>query len=106
MSHRVFWIAAVSLFGILAFFSLNNLTESPPTWFDEGIYLQVAMNDSLHGAQELQLAPGTYASTAFVTGGFSFLKPISWSFSMFGFGLLQARLVMVGFIVAIFTLIF
>jgi len=92
------WFATACLFGVLAFFSLNKLTESPPTWFDEGIYLQAAINDSLHGAQELQLAPGTFSSTAYVTGGFPFLKPISWVFSLFGIGLLQARLVMVFFI--------
>jgi hypothetical protein len=91
------WFIAACLFGILAYFALDKLIETPPTWFDEGIYLQAAMNDSLHGQQELQLAPGSFSSTAYVTGGFSFLKPISWAFKFFGIGLLQARIVMVGF---------
>jgi len=85
------------LFGIFFFFATYKLVETPPTWFDEGIYLQAAMNDSLHGAQELQLAPNVFSSTAYVTGGFPFLKPISWTFKLFGIGLLQARLVMVFF---------
>ena len=100
LPRHMYWASAIALYGILAFFSFNALTESPPTWFDEGIYLQVAMNNALHGAQEIQLAPNSFASTAFVTGGYPFLKPISWSFSFFSFGVLQARLVMVLFIFA------
>jgi hypothetical protein len=91
------WLVTVCLFGVFLFFATYKLVETPPTWFDEGIYLQAAMNDSLHGAQELQLAPNIFSSTAYVTGGFPFLKPISWAFRLFGIGLLQARLVMVGF---------
>ncbi len=92
------WFVAATLFAVLAFFATNKLIETPPTWFDEGIYLQAAINDSLHGQQELQLSPTEFSSTAYVTGGFSFLKPISWSFSLLGIGLLQARIVMVFFI--------
>lgn len=98
MQTSWYWFIAACLFGVLAFFATDKLIETPPTWFDEGIYIQAAINDSLHGAQSLQLAPDTFSSTAYVTGGFPFLKPISWTFSVFGIGLLQARIVMVVFL--------
>jgi hypothetical protein len=98
MSYYLQQLLIGALFAVLVFFSVSKLTESPPTWFDEGIYLQAAINTALHGAQELQLSPETFSSTAFVTGGFPFLVPISLSFKLFGIGLLQARAVMVLFL--------
>ena len=100
-AHTLFFRAAVlTLFATLTFFSFDHLTESPPTWFDEGLYIQVAMNMAQHGAQLIQVAPETFVSTSFITGGYPFLTPISWAFDLFGIGLLQARIVMVFFMFA------
>src|SRR4051812_23938863 len=93
-------LITVGIFAVILFFATDKLTETPPTWFDEGVYLQTAMNDSLHGEEALQVAPNIYAPAAYVTGGFPFLKPVSWSFDIAGIGLLQARSVMVLFILA------
>ena len=88
-------LIVAGLFAILLFFSTYRLTESPPTWYDEGIYDQLAENMAVHGTQRMQVAPDTYVSTASVTGGYPFLYPISLAFRLFGVGLLQARIVMV-----------
>jgi 4-amino-4-deoxy-L-arabinose transferase-like glycosyltransferase len=93
-------VTAGILFVILVFFSAYKLTESPPTWYDEGIYNQIAENQALGHGQQVQISPDQYISSSFVTGGYPFLTPISWSFRVFGIGLLQARIVMVLFIIA------
>jgi hypothetical protein len=100
MSAKLQWLTVACLFGVLGFFSLDNLTESPPTWFDEGVYLQTAINDTLYGHEALRVTPDKFVSAQYVTGGYTFLKPISWVFKIFGIGILQARLVMVAFIFA------
>lgn len=92
------WFVALALFVAALFSATYKLTESPPTWYDEGYYNQVAENLALTGEQQIQIAPGTYVSSAYVTGGYPFLFPVSQSFKVFGIGLLQARAVMVVFI--------
>ncbi len=88
----------IVLLGIGLFFSIFKLTESPPTWYDEGIYNQIAVNTSLYGAQQMQVAPNTFVSSAFVTGGYPFFLPVAWSVRLFGIGILQVRIVMALFI--------
>jgi Dolichyl-phosphate-mannose-protein mannosyltransferase len=98
MTKKWFWGIAALLFGVLIYFATDRLTETPPTWFDEGVIVQVAINNSLHDKDVIQVAPNIYETATYVTSGFTFLEPISWSFSVFGIGLLQARVVMVVFI--------
>src|SRR5258708_3143249 len=73
------------------------LTESPATWGDEGMLVELAINQVRHGHLESQVAPNQFASGAFMTSGFPVLYPVAASFAVFGMGLLQARAVMVGF---------
>ena len=102
-------IILIGCVGLAVFFSLYKLTESPPLWYDEGIYDQIAMNSALGLGHVIQVAPHEFISTAFVTGGYPFLEPIAWSMEAFGIGVLESRLVMVLFILAtllaFFTLI-
>lgn len=81
------------------FFSLYHLTNSPPTWYDEGMILQLAENVTLHGAMELQLAPGEFVSAWHVSTGYPIVFPVAISFRLFGIGLLQARSVAVLYII-------
>ncbi len=82
------------------FFSSYQLTESPPTWFDEGLYIQVAQSLAQDGSQTIQIAPDTQVSTGFITGGYPFLAPVAVSLLLFGNDLVAARLPMVLFIVS------
>lgn len=93
-----YWSAVCILFLLVAGYSSYKLTESPPTWFDEGLYVQVAQSLTLH-SQSLQTAPGVLVSTEHITGGYPFLAPIALSLSVFGNSLLAARAPMVLFIV-------
>lgn len=85
---------------LLGFLSVYQLTESPPTWFDEGHLIQVAMNAAFHGPHAmLQIAPGHYASGAYSeTSGYPVTFAVAAAFRLFGTNLLVARSVMVVFI--------
>ena len=85
--------------GILIFFSFYKLTESPPLWYDEGIYTQAAMNGL--GAPLLQVAPDELVSTASMTVGYPLLLPVGISYRLFGVGVLQGRAVMALFLLAL-----
>ena len=86
--------------GLLLFLSTYHLTESPPTWFDEGHIIQVAMNIASHGPHTVyQVAPGEYASAALAaTTGYPVTFPLAAAFKLFGQNLLVARSVMILFI--------
>jgi len=71
---------------------------------DEGIIIQVAHNLAAHGKYGLQTAPGVFVSPAAVSTGFPVILPVAASFVFLGENLLAARLVMVLFIFALFTL--
>lgn len=83
------------------FFSTYKLTESPPIWFDEGNYIQTAINLANYGQQAIQTAPGELISTNHLTAGYPLLYPLSLSFKYFGVGLFQARIIMAIFIAAL-----
>lgn len=89
----LFFIIVITLF-----FSTYKLTESPKTWMDEGIIIQVSKNISDYGKHALQIGPNEFVSAGIVSTGYPVTYPISLSFDIFGAGILQARIVMVLFI--------
>ncbi len=96
-NYEKFFLLALLLISL--FFATYKLSESPPFWYDEGIYDQVAINLAKFEIQGIQVAPNEFVSADIITGGFTFLYPISWSFKYFGVGVLQARAVMVAFLI-------
>src|SRR3989344_3184425 len=93
--------AILAILVCVAYVAGYKLTESPPVWYDEGLYMQSAMNWSERGEQGIQLAPQVFASASNNTVGFPLMYPIKLSFDMFGVGVFQARAVMVLFIVGL-----
>ena len=92
------WMLAALACLILFIAATYHLRESPAIWYDEGYYTQAAMNLSEIGHQALQLAPGRYISTAFVTVGYPLIYPVSVFYHLFGAGVAEGRAVMVLFI--------
>ena len=88
------------IFGFLiaAFFAISYLSESPQTWMDEGIIVQVARNIAGHGRHAIQIAPETFVSAGYVSTGYPVTVPVSMSLKLFGEGIIQARVMMVVFI--------
>jgi 4-amino-4-deoxy-L-arabinose transferase-like glycosyltransferase len=91
-------VLAVVVFCLGLAFALTELTETPPTWLDEGIFVETARQVAQTGRPGVQIAPDEIVSAGFVTVGFPLLYPIAGVFNLFGFGILEARLVMVVFI--------
>ncbi len=88
-----FLIVTCCIFGV--FLSTYRLTETPPTWMDEGIIIQVARNIWLNGKVVLQSAPGVFETGWYVTTSYPVTFPIAIAFDVFGQSLFVARSVMV-----------
>ena len=101
---RRFALPAVLL--VVLAFGTYKLTESPAIWGDEGLILELAVNLARHGKMMSQIAPGAYVSGAFMTTGFPVIYPVTASFKLFGIGLLQARAVMVVYMLLIAGIVF
>ncbi len=97
------WIALLFLFVIPIFLSTYKLSESPPVWYDEGVFTQVAINMARDHGYHLQVAPDEFVSAESSTTGLTVLYPISLVFKYFGITIVNARIVMVLFI--LFTVI-
>lgn len=88
------------ILGLALFYGSYHLTESPPTWMDEGEIIQLARNWILTGQPQFQFAPGQFLSASFISTGFPVVAPVAGSFFLFGLNLLAARLVMVFYLLA------
>jgi len=82
---------------VVGIFAFSHLTESPPTWYDEGMILQLAENLAQHGVMGMQVAPGGFVSASHVSTGYPIVVPVALSFKVFGIGILSARSVAVGY---------
>lgn len=89
--------------------SIYKLSEAPAIWYDEGFYTQIAMHFAEAGKQALQIAPGVYVPTSYITVGYPLIFPLSISYNIFGVGVLAGRGVMVlfllGFVLASYVLV-
>jgi hypothetical protein len=87
------------LFGLLAFLTFNNLdryfshTVNYGSWFDEGINLDVAANIVREGKYGSYGAEGFTLFPEEITTGPTVIFPVALSFSLFGIGLVQARII-------------
>ena len=91
-------VLVVTILFITVFLSLYKLTESPPVWYDEGLYYQIAKNTAIFDIQGIQVAPKTFVSSAVISVGYPFIIPVSWFINIFGANIFGARLAMVVFI--------
>ncbi|MDX1377889.1 MAG: glycosyltransferase family 39 protein [Anaerolineales bacterium] len=94
--------ALLWLLGILVFyfFAFHNLTSFPAPWFDEGSHLHVPKTLVQHGVYADISSEGFRYYGPTIGVGPTVMLPIAAVFKLFGIGLLQARLVMVFYLVA------
>ncbi len=79
--------------GCLVFLALYNQPYYPSTWFDEGLVLQGAMNIVRHGKYAMLSVEGfRILDQPLIANGPGIVLPLSAIFSIFGIGLLQARM--------------
>lgn len=88
------FLTAILFFVII--FSLSRLTTSPRVWFDEGLNIEIAHNFLLFYRLDIFTAPGIFSGAphAVGTSGYPLILPLAGVFSLFGFGLEQARIYM------------
>jgi 4-amino-4-deoxy-L-arabinose transferase-like glycosyltransferase len=90
--------ALVALGVLVALLATWHLTSFPATWYDEGVNLQAARNLAHSGQYGLvyeDRAPRPFDLQ--LTTGPTVIGPVAATFSVFGVGLRQGRLVMLGY---------
>jgi 4-amino-4-deoxy-L-arabinose transferase-like glycosyltransferase len=96
---KIHALVLVLLFCLAGFFATYHLTESPPTWYDEGFYVQSAANLATYGHTGLRIAPDTIEpSSKLITVGYPLIYPLAGWLKLFGVNILSARSLMVLFI--------
>ena len=85
---------------LVAFLTLYHLADYPTTWFDEGSHLHVPKTLVRFGAYADYSSEGFRYYGPTVGIGPTIMVPIAAAFRLFGIGLLQARLVMVAYLLA------
>lgn len=99
ISGAIQGVILVFAFGLLVFLATYHLTWFPKTWFDEGMNLVVAKNVAEFG-RYVQSPASPVVFDATISTGPTVILPISFVFTLFGAGLLQARAVMVAYLIA------
>jgi 4-amino-4-deoxy-L-arabinose transferase-like glycosyltransferase len=99
---RLGWQALVMAgsVAVILFFSVYNLASFPLTWFDEGSHLHVPKAVIRLGAYADYSSDGFRYFGPTIGVGPTVLLPVAAAFRAFGIGLLQARLVMVLYLLA------
>jgi 4-amino-4-deoxy-L-arabinose transferase-like glycosyltransferase len=90
------------IFGLLAvyFFAFHNLTRFPAPWFDSGSHLHVPKTLAKYGVYaDISIEGFRYYGPTIGVGP-TVMLPIAAIFKVFGIGLLQARIVMVLYLLA------
>ncbi|MCR4405879.1 MAG: glycosyltransferase family 39 protein [Anaerolineae bacterium] len=85
---------------VVLFLALYNLTDYPVTWFDEGSHLHVPKTLVRFGVYADYSSEGFRYYGPTVGVGPTVMLPIAAVFKLFGIGLLQARLVIVLYLLA------
>lgn len=107
MQKIVQYVIALLLFCLVIFFSFYKLTESPPVWYDEGIYIQSANNLAFYGTTGLRVSPDVIEpSSEFITVGYPLIYPLALCFKLFGMGIASARSLMAIFVIALVITLF
>lgn len=94
--------AVLAVIAVVSFFATYKLLESPRTFIDEGVFIQMARNFVHYNTFQIQTAPGEFypsIASSFATTGYTVTYPMVILFKFFGVGLLQARILMAGFII-------
>ncbi len=89
-------LVVVAIF--VAFCSLYKLTQSPPTWVDEGNVIQVSHNLAQEGKYAVRIAPDQFVSAGFITTGPTVIIPAAFALYIFESSLFAARAVIILYI--------
>ena len=97
-------LAQLAAAGVVMFLCLFHLTSYPVTWYDEGSHLHVPKTFVRHGVYSDISSEGFRYYGPTIGVGPTVLLPIAGVFSLASVGLLQARLVIVAYLLGTFLL--
>lgn len=104
---QIGWLAlALSSFAVIAFLAFYNLTDYPRTWFDEGSHLHVPKALVTMGVYADYSSEGLRHFGPTIGVGPTVMLPIAAVFQFFGIGLMQARLVIVAYLLVTIAVLY
>jgi len=108
LKKNKFYLLCLAAVLWVSVFSLQTLTTKPRLWFDEGINIELARNFSLFGKLDVIVRPETFSGQPFLlqSTGYPITLPLALFFKIFGFGVFQARLYMLFWMLALLLSIF
>ncbi|MBT5262999.1 MAG: phospholipid carrier-dependent glycosyltransferase [Candidatus Magasanikbacteria bacterium] len=74
------------------------LQHNPSSWFDEGIYIQIANNFAAQNKMAVQTAPGVFEPLTIISVGYPVFYTTAVFYKVLGVGFIQARYVAVFFL--------
>ncbi|NQV88627.1 MAG: glycosyltransferase family 39 protein [Parcubacteria group bacterium] len=83
------------------FFATFKLSESPSVWYDEGFYVQSALNLASSGQSGLHIIPEKIEQISQITVGYPLIYPLALALKVFGENIVVTRGLMVIFILAL-----
>lgn len=88
--------------------SFSTLTTKPKLWTDEAVSIEIARNFQTNGVLDVQTAPGVFTGFGerLQSTGYPVTVPLSLFFKLFGYGLVQARVYMLLWMLAVLCLLF
>jgi len=100
-NKRLLILIAILIFVII--FSFSHLTTRPKLWFDEGLNIEIAHNFILFHKLDISTAPNVFSGVPYIVGtnGYPLTIPLAGVFYIFGFGLEQARVYMLFWLIAV-----
>lgn len=92
----------------VSFYSFQILTVKPKIWADEAKSIELARNFLNYGKLDIEVAPGEFSgvSQLLQSTGYPVTVPLAGIFRIFGAGLTQARIYMLGWMIAALTAVF
>jgi hypothetical protein len=97
MAAPIQWVRALVV-ALLVFFAVYHLSDYPTTWFDEGSHLHVPKALLRFGAYADYSSDGLRHFGPTLGVGPAVMLPVAAAFKIFGVGLVQARLVIVAYL--------
>ena len=85
----------------MVLFSFPTLTTKPKLWVDEAKSIELAHNFLLYGTLDIQTAPGEFSGIPYLlqSTGYPVTIPLALFFKIFGYGLIQARIFMIAWMI-------
>lgn len=108
IKNRVYFLLLAIILGWMLIYSFSTLTTRPRFWIDEAKSIELARNWQSSGKLDIETAPGVFSGfpELLQSTGYPVTVPLAYFFKIFGFGLVQARIFMLIWMMAFLLSVF